>query len=210
MEDRRCASCCWAEIQNEWQAECRRRAPVVDPQAITGLRSATSGGIAEYEHTRGPRTFWPVARPSRRANDGERQVSELLPCPFCGGTDLQDRGDNAIWCKNQACEAGIDIGHSVGAEARADRTKRWNTRAAPLPQTDREWQPIETAPKDGTGILVIDDNVMDGFHQVVFWDDDAKQPGWNWATSDGPSFHRECFTHWKPLDKTPHEIRHEQ
>lgn len=58
------------------------------------------------------------------------ELVKLAACPFCGGTDLVTRGDNAIGCKNLSCEAYIDIGHSVGAEARAHVAARWNRRAA--------------------------------------------------------------------------------
>lgn len=37
----------------------------------------------------------------------------------------------------------------------------------------KAWMPIETAPKDGTRILVVDNAILDGFHQVVFWDDEG-------------------------------------
>lgn len=83
MEDRRCATCHWAEIQNEWQAECRRRAPVVDPQAVTGLRSSTSRGVTEYEHTRGPRTFWPIVDYSHYCGEWELEQS-AVPNPNAG------------------------------------------------------------------------------------------------------------------------------
>lgn len=64
------------------------------------------------------------------------------------------------------------------------------------------WQPIETAPKDGTEILVSDSRCLDGFMQVVCWDDD-RPDNYSWATSDGPSFHADAFTHWMPLPEPP-------
>jgi hypothetical protein len=57
-------------------------------------------------------------------------MSDLLPCPFCGSTDLATHGDNAIFCTKVGCEAGIDMGHTVGPEARQDVARRWNTRVA--------------------------------------------------------------------------------
>lgn len=66
------------------------------------------------------------------------------------------------------------------------------------------WQPIETAPKDDEQtILVCDARVAGGFHQVVWWDADSKQPEYRWDTSDGPKFHRDAFTHWMPLPAPP-------
>lgn len=58
-----------------------------------------------------------------------------------------------------------------------------------------DWQPMETFPRDGEGYLVWDDRKMGGCPEVVFWDD-AATTGWCLATSDGPSYHRETFTHW--------------
>lgn len=68
------------------------------------------------------------------------KAGELLPCPFCGGTDLNDRGDNAIWCKNIKCDAFIDIGHSIGPSARRDVAERWNRRA--LSRTEAGGEPV--------------------------------------------------------------------
>lgn len=64
------------------------------------------------------------------------------------------------------------------------------------------WEPIETAPRDGTDILVCvryTDTCL-----VVDWDDAAPQSGWNWATLDGPYYHSGLFSHWMPLPPPPH------
>lgn len=63
------------------------------------------------------------------------------------------------------------------------------------------WQPIETAPKDGTSILVCDARIVD-WVQVVAWDDKGPAP-YKWALSDGPNYHVERFTHWQPLPAPP-------
>jgi hypothetical protein len=65
------------------------------------------------------------------------------------------------------------------------------------------WQPIESAPRDETEILVCDARIAGGFHQVVSWDAENKNPGWHWATSDGPTFHQSAFTHWMRLPEPP-------
>ncbi|QPF81705.1 hypothetical protein IC762_12475 [Bradyrhizobium genosp. L] len=73
-------------------------------------------------------------------------------------------------------------------------------------QTGGDWQPIETFPRDGEAYLVCDDRLLDGFHQVVFWDDDNDETEWRLATSDGPTFHIRAFTHWKRLPVRPGAI----
>jgi len=61
------------------------------------------------------------------------------------------------------------------------------------------WQPITTAPKDGTVILIFQANSMTGGKvKLVCWRDDTVPKGWN-ATEDSP-------THWMPLPNPPDSI----
>jgi hypothetical protein len=71
-----------------------------------------------------------------------------------------------------------------------------------------EWQPIETAPKDGTRILVVDC----GFVQIARWDEEFDNyndrqgvPAWaTFACDDGfYSEYAENPTHWMPLPEPP-------
>jgi hypothetical protein len=63
-----------------------------------------------------------------------------------------------------------------------------------------EWRPIETAPKDGTSIIVMDDRVKD-LAAVASWDADEPSRA-KWATIDG-GYHQDRFTHWMPLPPVP-------
>lgn len=70
-----------------------------------------------------------------------------------------------------------------------------------------DWQAIETAPKDGTDILVFTRIEPEGVEvqQVAHWDggDDEQYP---WQVSDGSAYNRDMFTHWMPLPTPPTEI----
>lgn len=67
-----------------------------------------------------------------------------------------------------------------------------------------EWQPIETAPKDGTEILVADYRVAGGFMNVVaYTDEDFPNV---WETQEFLAYHHEAFTHWMPLPKPPEPV----
>jgi len=59
------------------------------------------------------------------------------------------------------------------------------------------WQPISTAPRDGTDILAAWRDGMGCL--VVSWDADEGDSGWPWTTLDGSRYARAAFTHWQPL-----------
>ena len=59
------------------------------------------------------------------------------------------------------------------------------------------WQPIETAPKDGSDILCWGPAVG---HIVASREGDDEFP---WSTLDGPNYHRDAFVSWWPLPKPP-------
>lgn len=72
-----------------------------------------------------------------------------------------------------------------------------------------EWQNIETAPKDGTPVLVFPATWSGRTASVAIWDDDkyAKKPRPYWHREDG--FGRVTIsrenppTHWMPLPDAP-------
>lgn len=67
-----------------------------------------------------------------------------------------------------------------------------------------EWQPIETAPKDGSDILVWDDFEI----SITFWGKTAHVPIYGWIQVDfGDLYDLEPMepqpTHWMPLPEPP-------
>lgn len=87
--------------------------------------------------------------------------------------------------------------------------------AAPEPPAEDGWQPIETAPKDGTVILVTNANYFGEVQrcQIVSWSGvilDSSRPGFSnvgWhnqfsdVDEDEPA--KNLFTHWQPLPAPP-------
>lgn len=63
-----------------------------------------------------------------------------------------------------------------------------------------EWQDIETAPRDGTEILIC--HAESGTMLVAGWDK-RERDDWPWCTADGPSYHRSFASHWMPLPEAP-------
>lgn len=60
-----------------------------------------------------------------------------------------------------------------------------------------EWFPIDTAPTDGTEIILYTKYTKD--MGICYWRDDAVMVGWSWGL--GKAFHG--ATHWRPLPKGP-------
>ena len=105
---------------------------------------------------------------------------ELKPCPFCGG-DAELRGRKTSMVNCTGCSAStFQLLEDKGSAAR-----QWNTRAP-------QWQPIETAPKDGTKILVWND-----YPSVAFWGP--------FSTWDDGDWHDDIdgVTHWMPILDPP-------
>jgi hypothetical protein len=82
----------------------------------------------------------------------------------------------------------------------------------PTIRSKSEWQPIETAPKDGTPILAR----LGPFVYIVFWSDDSKLkspiPWWEmgsaeWENNKWIGYHEEYYaaspTHWMALPEGP-------
>lgn len=61
-----------------------------------------------------------------------------------------------------------------------------------------DWQPIESAPKDETEILVAHCDAV-GFMQVVGWDEAKRM----WTAPEGCSYMYDAFSHWMPLPPPP-------
>ena len=66
-----------------------------------------------------------------------------------------------------------------------------SARAALAAAENDGWQPIETAPKDGSSIMLFPHFI------VTHWDGEEEM---NWAGS-----RRVAFTHWRPLPAPPSE-----
>ena len=71
-----------------------------------------------------------------------------------------------------------------------------------------EWQPIESAPKDGTKILLYYQDRSRVVCGHWYWDGYAKKPRPYWTSDNeqlwGRYFHRETSpTHWMPLPEPP-------
>lgn len=65
----------------------------------------------------------------------------------------------------------------------------------------KPWQLIETAPRDGSEILVIMyDQVT---YLVVAWDKDSRDPNYPWVALDGQNYSSKAFSHWTFLLEPP-------
>ena len=71
---------------------------------------------------------------------------------------------------------------------------------------EQVWQPIETAPKDGTEILVCEVTRTTPFMQVVQWQTYTAREGGDWFILCGLAADPDLYftpTHWMPLPTPP-------
>jgi len=122
---------------------------------------------------------------------------QLLPCAHCGSPaafmqvdrrlSVNQRGEY-IDCTNKACGATSALMFAIGEDAKPLLAERWNRRALSQQVLDG-WQPIETAPKDGTSILLArKKSIADGFYSSTCW-------AWPYINKEP--------THWMPLPAAP-------
>lgn len=66
-----------------------------------------------------------------------------------------------------------------------------------------EWQPAETAPRNGDEFLgCLYGQVAHEAMQLVVFYDDSSSP-FCWCSPDGPHYHPMALTHWRPLPPPP-------
>ncbi len=127
----------------------------------------------------------------------------LAPCPFCG-TPWSDGGcypitRNEDWWR-VACGNVEGCGASIERETREATIAAWNRRAlldAWLGEADDNgWQPISTAPRDGSYIWVACEHCM----RIACWSEDR------WRDLDGKYPRLDVLftpTHWRRIPPLP-------
>lgn len=70
-------------------------------------------------------------------------------------------------------------------------------------EAEREWRPIDTAPKDGTHILANLETRSEQWQETLFWDGAEE---WWWSVRKGDYIEYEV-THWMPLPQPPNRAR---
>jgi hypothetical protein len=101
------------------------------------------------------------------------------------------------WVKVRQPELGYEVALRKAFEAGLEAAETWNRRASP-------WQPIETAPKDGTTILTLNDGCV----RLSRWNEEKHhanpKPYWGFLGPWGTRYQREHQpTHWMPLPEPP-------
>ena len=122
---------------------------------------------------------------------------------FRWGPAFKVTDDLIIWAGQIARKRSL-MDLKSAAEQVADLIERPSSpRSSTVDEATVGWQPIETAPKDGTYVLFAGRN-FDGGMAVVHWDDGLD---W-WTLDDGKNFEialrdESKLTHWRPLPEPP-------
>lgn len=124
---------------------------------------------------------------------------DLKPCPFCGGEAFAGTTlDHVcyVMCRSETCWSMVGY-----LPTEAEAIEAWNRRALSPAGTASEmepvgWQPIETAPKDGTQVQVFCPTYFQGKGGITW----AVWLNGGWLDAQV----RRCDpTHWMPLPTPP-------
>lgn len=125
-------------------------------------------------------------------------MDKLMSCPFCGGngnivdeeTERDATGKVKITWNIECEQCGTMLGYERW-RTREKTISAWNRRAS-------DWRSMETAPKDGTKILLwIGRSVLGAWS----WSDDSESGCWrHWESMEYKSV---SPTYWQPLPSSP-------
>ncbi len=157
----------------------------------------------------------------------KREEIAILPCPFCGERKLLMVVHDEKTILHPHYHVQCDnCGARSGGSDKGDHVDQWNTRAlidhpeekaGGVERLRGEWQPIETAPKDGTKILICQASDADGkpitgddfglfVQRAAWW---GEEEGWIVYCSliQEPTLFFEP-THWMPIPEPPSNQHH--
>jgi hypothetical protein len=186
------------------------REPIYEVRMCAGLWKEIDSKQAEIERAQGDHVRIVYAAPQQHAQSAEQDERAAFEAAYNAGWDAFDACDNAY--NNGTSEQLSVPGQSHEPEVFQRWRAEWfsnrdevitqllSTRAASTQSTAPQpagWQPIETAPKDGTEVLLIATRhsmLMPHPEMIV----GAYRQGW-WS---GPST-LSHVTHWMHLPDTP-------
>lgn len=88
-----------------------------------------------------------------------------------------------------------------------DANSRWHAYRVARARSDartkvaEQWQPIESAPKDGTYFIAYSDKSVTITHHLIHWSTDFLEQNEAWRDAGGYEY--DYLTHWQPLPPPP-------
>jgi hypothetical protein len=124
-------------------------------------------------------------------SDFEKMAREIFPDDSRTPYASKDKAELWLEVKRESIAAALRTAYAAGAEA------------------DR-WQPIETAPRDGTSILVAGGTITWHGPGTTVTLEEVSHVNWDgagwWVGNDEDGEHISCEpTHWMPLPQKPKE-----